>query len=165
MKTLFIKLPSDKKVDRIGYNMTKFLNDHYQTEGFELLFEDNDGYCCMSPFSMNELGLPGNILNLDKLFKTGSDYLSGALVVYFQDTKKGTVLEGWYKNADIYIKIINSIQQAENITILGVNQQTQLISRIQKELQAKSNSINILFRTRKMLKTSANLLIRIALQN
>ena len=104
MRALFVKLPPDKNIARIGYTIEKFINKNYQTEGFELLFEDNDGYCYMSPFSVDDVGNPESIIELKKLFKTDSYYLSNVLVVYFQETGRYSVIEGWYKHADVYLE-------------------------------------------------------------
>lgn len=101
MKLLFAKIPDRDKSPRDSFTLDNISTNEF-LEKYELLFDDISGYCYTSPFSQKEIMSSDCIFNIKKYFNHDVDILKDVTVAFFTDTSKGTMLQGWYKDADIY---------------------------------------------------------------
>jgi len=100
---LFAKIPDENDSFRLGYDMDQFYITEYQKEKYELIFQDNMGSVYASPFSDEEIYSDYPVFDIKKYFGKDLDVLKDDVTIaFFVDTAEGTMLEGWYKNAEIY---------------------------------------------------------------
>ena len=103
MKILFAKIPNSDISNRAIYDKDGFsgLDDNSQT-CYGQMFHDSNGEVYALPFSNDELDTEACIFDIEKYFGIDVDFIKEVTIAFFVDTSNGTLLDGWYRHAQIY---------------------------------------------------------------
>lgn len=101
MKILFAKVPDSDVSDRVSFELDGFSPLPTKCTSYGLMYHDNNGEVFALPFTKDELN-SGCIFDINKLFSIDVDIIKDVTIAFFVDTPKGTLLDGWYKHAEIF---------------------------------------------------------------